>query len=151
MRLLDQGNFVIAVDVHTAGIADVVKHAAANNLNSLRVFHGDGIWLLANGIAKESIAQIHVYFPDPWPKARHNNRRLFTIEFLNLVHPLLVTNGKLLLVTDDDSYAQQAGEVVSQCTNFSEVQFTQEVTMTSFHKRAIKHGHRIHKFALIKK
>lgn len=150
MRLLNAGNCVIAVDVHTAGIADVVKYAAAMDLNSLRVFHGDGIWLLSNGIAKDSIAQIHVYFPDPWPKARHNNRRLFTTEFLNLVHPLLVSNGLLLLITDDDSYAEQAREVISQCTNFSEVQFTQEVTLTSFHKRALKYGHRIHKFALIK-
>ena len=150
MALLSQGKAVIAVDVHTAGICDVVGYAQNHGHTKLRVFHGDGIGLLLNGIQEESISEVHVYFPDPWPKARHANRRLFTLEFLEIVSKVLVPNGKVLLVTDIDEYAQGAREVISQTKLFNEINFSQEVTMTSFHKRAIKLGHRISKFALEK-
>ena len=150
MALLSSGKAVIAVDVHTAGICDVVGYAQNNGHDKLRVFHGDGIGLLLNGIREESISEVHVYFPDPWPKARHANRRLFTLEFLEIVSKVLVPNGKVLLVTDIDEYADGAREVISQTKLFRQIEFSQEVTMTSFHKRALRLGHRISSFALEK-
>jgi tRNA (guanine-N7-)-methyltransferase len=150
MALLAKGKAVVAIDVHTAGICDVVGYAQNNGHDKLRVFHGDGIGLLLEGIQQESISEVHVYFPDPWPKARHANRRLFTVEFLEMVSKVLVPNGKVLLVTDIDEYADGAREVISQTKQFKEVEFSDEVTMTSFHKRALKLGHRIYKFALKK-
>lgn len=150
MALLAKGKALVAIDVHTAGICDVVGYAQNNGHDKLRVFHGDGIGLLLEGIQQESISEVHVYFPDPWPKARHANRRLFTVEFLEMVSKVLVPNGKVLLVTDIDEYADGAREVISQTKQFKEVEFSDEVTMTSFHKRALKLGHRIYKFALKK-
>lgn len=150
MALLAKGKAVVAVDVHTAGICDVVGYAHNHDHEKLRVFHGDGIGLLLEGIQEESISEVHVYFPDPWPKARHANRRLFTAEFLEMVSEVLVPRGKVLLVTDIDEYADGAREVISQSKLFKEIEFSDEVTMTSFHKRALKLGHRIHKFALEK-
>lgn len=150
LALLDQGKSVIAVDVHTAGICDIVGYANNHQHSKLRVFHGDGINFLLKGLAKESISEVHVYFPDPWPKARHANRRLFTLEFLQIVSIVLVPNGKVILVTDIDEYADGAREVISQTQLFKEVPFVDEVTLTSFHRRALRLGHRIHKFALEK-
>lgn len=150
MALLAKGKAVVAVDVHTAGICDVVGYAHNHDHEKLRVFHGDGIGLLLEGIQEESISEVHVYFPDPWPKARHANRRLFTLEFLEMVSTVLLQYGKVILVTDIDEYADGAREVISQTKLFKEIEFSDEVTMTSFHKRALKLGHRIHKFALEK-
>lgn len=150
MKLLASGKAVVAVDVHTAGICDVVGYAQNHGYEKLRVFHGDGIGLLLEGILEESINEVHVYFPDPWPKARHANRRLFTVEFLELVSKVLVPKGKVLLITDIDEYADGAREVISLTKLFKEIEFSYEVSMTSFHKRALKLGHRIHKFALEK-
>jgi tRNA G46 methylase TrmB len=67
-----------------------------------------------------------------------------------MVSTVLLQYGKVILVTDIDEYADGAREVISQTKLFKEIEFSDEVTMTSFHKRALKLGHRIHKFALEK-
>lgn len=148
--LLEQGKNVLAIDVHTAGICDLSNYAHDNNLETFRLFHGDGIDLFEK-ILPKTIKQIDVYFPDPWPKARHAKRRLFSESFLQLANNLLVTEGRLVLVTDDDSYAQHVVDVLGTQDYFSEVEFKQSVTMTSFHARALKLGHNIHKFELVNK
>lgn len=148
--LLNQGKAVVAIDVHTAGICDLAQFAYLQKLDTMRLFHGDGIDLL-DKLTKNSIRQIDVYFPDPWPKARHAKRRLFTFGFLEKAHEVLVENGHLVLVTDDDSYAQMARDVIEAQSLFDLVPFSQNVTMTSFHQRALRLGHKIHKFELVKK
>ncbi|MEY4311432.1 MAG: hypothetical protein RLZZ571_202, partial [Actinomycetota bacterium] len=61
MALLAKGKAVVAIDVHTAGICDVVGYAQNHGHDKLRVFHGDGIGLLLEGIQQESICEVHVY------------------------------------------------------------------------------------------
>lgn len=151
MALLDQGKSVLAIDVHTAGICDLAAFAEERNLDSLRLFHGDGMKLIIEGLLPQTVSEIHVYFPDPWPKAKHANRRLFTEEFLRLVHPILSEAGKVFLVTDDANYALFAKEEIGKTKLFEEIDFDQEVTLTSYHKRGLRLGHKIHKFALAKK
>lgn len=148
--LLNQGKKVLAVDVHTAGICDLAIYANEQNESSLRLFHGDGIDLL-NNLATNSIAQIDVYFPDPWPKARHAKRRLFNLNFLQLCQRILLPTGHLVLITDDDNYALEAQELIKTQTMFRQINFEQPITMTSFHKRALKLNHKIHKFELVRK
>ena len=148
--LLNHGKSVVAIDVHTAGICDLAQFAHLQNLDSMRLFHGDGIDLL-NKLSKKSIHQIDIYFPDPWPKARHAKRRLFTNQFLTLAHQVLVDHGRIVLITDDDDYAQMAAQIIAEQSIFQLVPFSQSVTMTSFHRRALKLGHQIHKFELIRK
>jgi tRNA (guanine-N7-)-methyltransferase len=147
--LLNRGVSVVAIDVHTAGICDLATFAQLKNNQNLRLFHGDGIELLQK-LTPKSIAQIDVYFPDPWPKARHAKRRLFNRGFLELCAKVLKPNGRVVLITDDDNYAFEATEVIKNQEIFQLVPFAQQVTMTSFHNRALKLGHQIHKFELTK-
>lgn len=148
--LLNQGKAVVAIDVHTAGICDLAQFAHLQKKDTLRLFHGDGIELLSK-LTKSSIRQIDIYFPDPWPKARHAKRRLFTEEFLGIASQVLVEHGRIILITDDDNYAQLASAVIEAQSLFELIPFSQEVTLTSFHRRALRLGHKIHKFELIKK
>ena len=149
-KLLASGKKVLAVDVHTAGICDLAAYAFENNLDSLRIFHGDGLKLVIDGLTNQSISEFHVYFPDPWPKAKHANRRLFTAEFLEIIYPILIDGGKVYLVTDDDNYAHFAAAEIAKSKLYSETRFDQEITLTSYHRRGLRLGHRIHKFALVK-
>ena len=148
--LLNQGKAVVAIDVHTAGICDLAQFAHLQKLDTMRLFHGDGIDLLEK-LTNNSIRQIDVYFPDPWPKARHAKRRLFTQKFLHLAHNVLANEGRIILITDDDNYAQMASVVIEAQSLFDLVPFSQKVTMTTFHQRALRLGHKIHKFELVKK
>jgi len=148
--LLAQKKFVLAVDVHTAGICDLAILAQDTNSANLRLFHGDGVGLLTSGLVNESISELHVYFPDPWPKPRHAKRRLFNENFLALAHRILIPNGKIILVTDDDVYAAAANEVIKNTSQFSQIPYTETTSATSYFLRARKLNHSIHEFALLK-
>lgn len=147
--LLEQSKCVLAIDVHTAGICDLSVYAHERNLSTFRLFHGDGLDLFEK-LKPQTISQIDVYFPDPWPKARHAKRRLFNHAFLAKADELLVSGGKIVLVTDDETYAQHVTEVIASQDLFTQLEFSQPVTMTSFHARGLRLGHQIHKFELEK-
>ncbi len=74
-------------------------------LPNVRLLHADGLDLLNRWIPPRSVQTVHVYFPDPWPKKRHQKRRLFSPAFLDLVAQALTPRGELRLATDDEAYA----------------------------------------------
>ncbi|WP_235432391.1 tRNA (guanosine(46)-N7)-methyltransferase TrmB [Nostocoides japonicum] len=97
---------VLAVDVHTPGVARLLAAADAAGVANLRVELGDAVHLLADRLAPASLAAVHLFFPDPWPKAKHAKRRFVRPLTLDLVHSRLAEGGILLVATDDDGYAE---------------------------------------------
>ena len=79
-----------------------------NSLTNILIHHGDGIDVMRDWLLPNSIAEVHILFPDPWPKIRHNKRRLIQQDFLNLVSKALQPNGLVRFVTDDVSYFEHA-------------------------------------------
>lgn len=151
-QLLNDGKCVLAIDVHTAGIIDLADFAEQQDLKTLRLFHGDGKEYFADEIADHTITEVHVYFPDPWPKARHYKRRLISVDFLSELHRVLKIGGRVKIVTDIESYAELVREVIADPTVkalFKQVDYLDGVTMTSYHKRALRLGHQINKFELV--
>ncbi|TXH54389.1 MAG: tRNA (guanine(46)-N(7))-methyltransferase TrmB [Burkholderiaceae bacterium] len=96
---------VIAVDVHVRGIASLARAAARSDLDNLRVVLGDGLDVLREGVAPEALAGIRAWFPDPWPKARHHKRRLFSDPNVELMVSRLRPGGTLHAATDVAEYA----------------------------------------------
>jgi len=78
-------------------------------LQNLVVARAEGAFLMSGLLSPGFAREVHVYFPDPWPKARHQKRRLFDVETVDLVLGLLRPDGKLFFATDHAEY----GEVVS--------------------------------------
>jgi tRNA (guanine-N7-)-methyltransferase len=99
----DQG--IVAVDVHTPGLARMMAAAERAGVDNLRVWHGDAVPLLEERILPHSLHSVHLFFPDPWPKARHVKRRFVTAYTLDLVHDRLEAGGTLRVATDQDFYA----------------------------------------------
>jgi tRNA (guanine-N7-)-methyltransferase len=95
----------IAADVHTKGIARTLLQIDARHLTNLRVLHGDALAFMTDRLADASIDEILVFFPDPWPKARHHKRRLVRQEFAEAVCRILKPGGTLHLATDIAEYA----------------------------------------------
>jgi len=80
-------------------------------LPNVRLFHADGLDLLDRWVVPGSITVLHVYFPDPWPKKRHQKRRIFRPELLRMAYRALGPDGEFRLATDHPEYRQVIEEL----------------------------------------
>jgi tRNA (guanine-N7-)-methyltransferase len=96
----------LAAEVHAPGVANLLLLVEEQGLTNVRVAHGDALTLLERRIAPDSLAAIHSYFPDPWPKARHHKRRLFQPAHVALLRSRLAPGATLHAVTDWPDYAE---------------------------------------------
>lgn len=112
MAAADPATGILAADVHTPGQGNLLMIAEREGLTNVRVANGDAIVLLRDMLAPRSLAGLRVYFPDPWPKARHHKRRLIQPPFVELVTPLLRPGAVVHCATDWEPYAEQMLEVL---------------------------------------
>lgn len=96
---------VVAVEVHVPGVARMLAAADEAGVANLRVHPGDALPLLTERVPPASLAAVHLFFPDPWPKKRHAKRRFVQQHTLELLASRLVPAGVLLVATDIDAYA----------------------------------------------
>ena len=73
-------------------------------LQNLVLIRGEALFVMAAVLPMGFASAVHVYFPDPWPKARHHKRRLFDPETVDLVLSLLRPGGVLYFATDHLDY-----------------------------------------------
>ena len=112
-------NGYIAVDVHPPGIGKLLARIVENDLTNLKVIEEDVHVVLQHMIPNESLDGIHLFFPDPWPKKKHNKRRIVNEGFLALIHPKLKNGGFIHIATDWVPYAISIQEVFAQSTLFT--------------------------------
>jgi tRNA (guanine-N7-)-methyltransferase len=105
-------NDYIAVDVHSPGVGSLLKLIEEQRLCNVRVIQHDAVEVVEHMIAPASLAGIHVFFPDPWPKKRHHKRRLIQPHFVRLLASRLTPGGHLHLATDWQEYAEQMLQVL---------------------------------------
>ena len=104
-------NAYIAVDVHPPGIGKLLSRIDEDKLANVKVIEDDVHVVLEHMIADNSLDGIHLYFPDPWPKKKHNKRRIVNEGFLKLIHPKLKKGGFIHIATDWVPYAISIQEV----------------------------------------
>ncbi|AZI59154.1 tRNA (guanosine(46)-N7)-methyltransferase TrmB [Nakamurella antarctica] len=104
---------VLAIEVYKPGVAQTFYHLAKAGVENVRVMRGDAVEILEVLIKAGSVAEIWLFFPDPWPKTKHLKRRLVNPEFAALVASRLTTDGIFRLGTDWEPYAEQMMEVIS--------------------------------------
>lgn len=109
--LIPEKNF-IGVEVHTPGVGNLLKLTEAAGLTNQRIIQHDAFEVLTHMIAPESLAGVHVFFPDPWHKARHNKRRLIQGPLVALLSSRLKAGGYIHCATDWEEYAVQMLEVL---------------------------------------
>lgn len=109
---MPEKNF-IGVEVHTPGVGSLLKLTDEMGLQNQRIIQHDAFEVLTNMITPASLHGIHVFFPDPWHKARHNKRRLIQGPLVALLASRLAPGGYLHCATDWEEYAVQMLEVLS--------------------------------------
>lgn len=101
----------LAVEVYLPGLAQTVQRAAAHGLANIRVVQANAPEVLATMIPEGSLTEVWTFFSDPWPKSKHEKRRLVTAEFAELVAKSLKPGGVWRLATDWEHYAEQMLEI----------------------------------------
>jgi tRNA (guanine-N7-)-methyltransferase len=104
----------IAVEVHGPGVGSLLNRIEKAKLSNLKVVRHDALEVLERMIPDASLAAIHLFFPDPWPKKRHHKRRLVQAEFAALAARKLVPGGALHAATDWPDYAEHMEAVFSR-------------------------------------
>ena len=107
------GTDFIGVEVHTPGVGALLKQIGERGLTNLRLIQHDAVDVLEQMIVPGSLAGVHVFFPDPWHKLKHNKRRLIQPGFVRLLVSRLAPGGYLHCATDWQPYAEQMLAVLS--------------------------------------
>ena len=103
----------LGCEVFAAGVGALSKLLNEKGLTNVRICRHDAMEVVRDMIADNSLAGIHVYFPDPWRKARHHKRRLIRPDFVKVLAAKLVPRGYIHCATDWENYAEQMLEVLS--------------------------------------
>ncbi len=136
----------LAVEVHTPGVGALLKLVEEEALTNIRIIQHDVVDILENMLADASLDGVHIFFPDPWHKARHHKRRLIQAAFVKLLCRKLKVGGYLHIATDWQEYAQWVMDVLNaepllQNTAQNYAEKPSYRPLTKFENRGIKLGH----------
>jgi tRNA (guanine-N7-)-methyltransferase len=140
------GTDFIGCEVHEPGVGALLKHVGEMGLSNIRVVRHDAVEVLAHMIPPGSLAGVHIFFPDPWHKKKHNKRRLIQAPFVASLCAHLAPGGYLHCATDWEPYAQQMLEVlaaepslVNTAAGYADKPAYRP--LTKFENRGLKLGH----------
>lgn len=140
-----QNNY-LGIEVHTPGVGSLLKEIATRELKNLRLIQHDAVEVVQHMLLPSSLAGIHIFFPDPWPKKRQQKRRLIQAPFVSLLASRLEPGAYLHCATDWQDYAEQMLDVLSSeprlqnaYTGFAPRQ--PDRFQTKFETRGLKLGH----------
>ena len=139
-------NDYLGIEVHTPGVGSLLKRIEAASLSNLRIIQHDAAEVVRNMIPPASLAGVHIFFPDPWPKKRHHKRRLIQPQFVSLLCERMKPGAYLHATTDWEEYAQQILEVLSTELRLANTTDRFAIrpeyrTLTKFEQRGLKLGH----------
>lgn len=103
----------LGVEVFNAGVGSLLRRIEDSSIQNLRIIQHDAVEVVRDMIAPDSLAGVHIYFPDPWPKKRHHKRRLIQPAFISLLASRIAPGGYIHCATDWEDYAVQMLEVLS--------------------------------------
>lgn len=138
----------LGVEVHEPGVGALLRRIGEHGLTNLRIVRHDAVEVLQQMIAPGSLAAVHVFFPDPWPKKRHHKRRLLKPVFVRELASRLAPGGYLHAATDWQPYAEDmlatfAAEPLLANTAPGYAPRPDWRPQTKFESRGVKLGHAV--------
>src|SRR3982750_4513304 len=116
-------------------------------LLNTRTVRAEANYFLTEFVPDTSLSVLHIYFPDPWPKARHHKRRLIQPPFMQLARRTLVRDGRIQIVTDHKEYFEQIDQVVRGAEGFEVIDYNRpgsagagEFVGTNFERKNAREG-----------
>jgi len=142
------GNDYLGIEVHAPGVGSLLQRIAALGLSNIRIIQHDAVEVLETMIPPASLDGVHVFFPDPWPKKRHQKRRLIQPPLVALLASRMKNGAYVHVATDWEDYAQQIMEVLSAApllanTTDGYAPRPEQRPLTKFENRGLKLGHAV--------
>ncbi|HUW26777.1 MAG TPA: tRNA (guanosine(46)-N7)-methyltransferase TrmB [Gallionella sp.] len=139
-------NDYLALEVHTPGVGNLLKLIDTQQISNLRIIQHDAVEVLRDMLGDATLDGVHIFFPDPWHKARHNKRRLIQAPFVAQLVQKLKPGGYLHCATDWQDYAEQmlavlSGELLLENTAADYAPRPDYRPLTKFEQRGIRLGH----------
>ena len=132
----------LGFDVFRPGVGNLLLKIEALGLDNIRVANGDAVDVLTHYVPPESLHEVWVMFPDPWPKKRHHKRRLIQPAFVDLVISRLRADGRLRIATDWQDYAEHIESVIADEPDLKRVAVPHcDRPLTKYEKRGVALGH----------
>ncbi len=148
--LLEPNKNFIGVEVHRPGVGRLLNALASDDLDNVRIFHEDAVEILTTEIEPQSLSEVRIYFPDPWPKKRHHKRRLIQSEFTSLIASRMKAGGLLHLATDWAEYASHMCSVLDASREWKNLAEPGPFSArppwrieTHFERRGMRLGHQV--------
>jgi len=140
----------LGIEVHRPGVGHLLLRAEAAGLDNVRIVCRDAVEVLERQVADAALAEVLLYFPDPWPKKRHHKRRIVQPAFVDLVARKLRPGGVFRLATDWQDYAEHMLAVVGACGTLRNVSASgghaprpESRPLTRFELRGQRLGHEV--------
>jgi len=139
-------NDYLAIEVHTPGVGSLLNQIETLGLTNLRIIQHDAVEVLQHMLPTECLNGVHIFFPDPWPKARHHKRRLIQSALVTRLCKHLKPEGYIHAATDWEDYAIQILQVLSQAPQLTNTASDyasrpEYRPLTKFEQRGLKLGH----------
>ena len=137
----------LCCEVHTPGVGALLKRIEEQHLTNIRILQHDAVEVIDHMLAFNSLDGVHIFFPDPWHKKKHNKRRLIQAQLIAKLAARLKPGGYLHCATDWQPYAEQILEVLNaepMLQNTSPDGYATKPDyrpLTKFENRGIKLGH----------
>lgn len=136
----------LTLEVHTPGVGNLLKLIDAQSINNIRIIQHDAVEVLRDMIPDASLDGVHIFFPDPWHKARHHKRRLIQSPFIEKLVQKIKPGGYIHAATDWQEYAEQILDVFSkepllENTAADYAPRPDYRPLTKFEQRGIRLGH----------
>ncbi|MBI3545759.1 MAG: tRNA (guanosine(46)-N7)-methyltransferase TrmB, partial [Gammaproteobacteria bacterium] len=144
-----QKNF-LGIEVHRPGIGYLLRRLQMNATQNVRVLQADANDIFSAWVPDRSLAAVNIFFPDPWPKKRHNKRRLVQTDFCALIQRKLKPGGHVHVATDWRDYAEHMLTVLSQTPGLVDVTHNENFLayiasrpQTKYEQRGQRLGHEV--------
>lgn len=152
--LMPEKNF-LCCEVHEPGVGALLKRIGEQQLANIRIVQHDAVEVIDRMLPERSLAGVHVFFPDPWHKLRHNKRRLIQPPLVAKLATRLAPGGYFHCATDWEPYARQMLEVLGaepQLANTSDGYAPRPAyrPLTKFENRGLRLGHGVWDLVFLK-
>ncbi|HET7932310.1 MAG TPA: tRNA (guanosine(46)-N7)-methyltransferase TrmB [Rhodanobacteraceae bacterium] len=110
----DSARDYLGIEVHRPGVGRLMNALAETDIGNVRLYRHDAVEVLRDEIPPAALAEVRIWFPDPWHKKRHHKRRLVQPAFVELLAARVQPGGLLHLATDWPEYALHMREILTR-------------------------------------
>ncbi len=145
----------VGCEAYLNGINSLLFRIKDQDISNIRIYSGDARQFI-NSVGQMLFDRVFILFPDPWPKHKHNKRRLISVDLLRSLCNVMYKNAELIIVTDSDDYSAKIRLCLNSVNNILNYkylmnQLPDNFFETKYYKKAVNLGHSIHYYQCFNK